>query len=292
MQRTIIDDLNDVDIITDEFIIKPETNNIHLLHSKTIEHLNLYSFNQKQFEKAVEYFNVSSLSFYEFRVEDLSPFENLDRVENLSLAWNTKAFQLWNMERNINLRRLVISDFSKLRSIELIKTGTVLESLELSGGIWTKLTIETLEPLSELKRLKQLTLTNIKVDDQSLGPLVELKNLEKLELSNQFAVEEYAKLSVVLTETKCDLFSAYTKLNSPIEDKDIMITGNGKPFLNSVADVKKIDAFETKFRKLQEQYRVSFLSYQEDSLIWSILPVSGTIGNIPISEEAIRARYK
>jgi hypothetical protein len=254
VQRTIIDDLNNVEIVTDELIVKPETKNIHLLNSKKVEHLNIYSFNQKQFEKAVEYFNVSSLSFYEFKVEDLSPIENLDKVENLSLTWNTKVVQLWNMERNNKLRRLEISDFSKLRSIELIKTGTWLEILELSGGIWTKLNIESLEPLSELKRLKQLTLTNIKVDDKSLEPLLELKNLEILELSNQFPVEEYAKLSVVLTETECNLFSAYTKLKSPIEDKDIMITGTGKPFLNSVLDTKKIKAFETEFQKIQEQF--------------------------------------
>lgn len=75
MQRTIIDDLNNVEIVTDELIVKPETKNIHLLNSKKVEHLNIYSFNQKQFEKAVEYFNVSSLSFYEFKVEDLSPIK-------------------------------------------------------------------------------------------------------------------------------------------------------------------------------------------------------------------------
>ncbi|WEK56091.1 MAG: leucine-rich repeat domain-containing protein [Candidatus Cohnella colombiensis] len=252
MQRTIIDDLKNVEIITDEFIVKPDTKNIHLLNSKKVEHLNIYSFNQKQFEKAVEYFNVSSLSFYEFRVEDLSPIENLDKIESLSLTWNSKAVQLWNMEKNKQLRQLKVSDFSKLRSIELIKTGASLEILELSGGVWTRINIESLLPLSGLSRLKQLTLTNIKVDDQSLEPLLELKHLEVLELSNQFPVEEYAKLSVVLTETECNLFSAYTKLKSPIGDKDIMITGKGKPFLNSILDTKQINAFKTKFQKIQE----------------------------------------
>ncbi|MHA6484103.1 leucine-rich repeat domain-containing protein [Paenibacillus sp. strain BS8-2] len=254
MQRTILDDLQSVEVITDEMIIKPTTKNIHLLNSKRIEHLNIYSFNQKQLEKEIQNFNVKSITFYEFRVEDLSPLESLVNVENLSLTWNTKAIGLWNTGMNTQLKQLTLSDFSKLKSIEQLRLGKSLEVLELSGGIWNTLKIDSLKPLSELERLMQLTLTNIKVNDQSLEPLLNLSHLEVLVLSNQFPVEEYAKLSVGLPETECELFKPYTMLVSPIEDKDVMITGKGKPFLNSITDAIKIKSFETKFQKLQEQF--------------------------------------
>ena len=45
---------------------------------------------------------------------------------------------------------------------------------------------------------------NLKVKDDSLEPLIQLKNLRELSLSNQFKVEEYAKLSVALPYTKCE----------------------------------------------------------------------------------------
>ena len=35
---------------------------------------------------------------------------------------------------------------------------------------------------------------NLKVKDDSLEPLIQLENLRELSLSNQFKVEEYAKL--------------------------------------------------------------------------------------------------
>lgn len=254
VRKIIIEDLQNFDVITDNMIIKPTTKNIHLLGSKEIEHLNIYSFNQKQFEKIISLINVKSLSFYEFRVEDLSPLETLDRVENLSLIWNTKVINLWDMSKSKQLRQLLISDFSKLRTIDLLTTAPSIELLELSGGIWNRLNIVSLKPLSELEQIKQLTLNNIKVDDQCLEPISKLNRLEVLEISNQFPVEEFAKLSMELTQTECKLFSPYTKLKSPIGDKDIMITGKGKPFLNSLIDGNKIKTFESDFKKLQEQY--------------------------------------
>ena len=47
---------------------------------------------------------------------------------------------------------------------------------------------------------------NLKVKDDSLEPLIQLKNLRELSLSNQFKVEEYAKISVALLYTECKFF--------------------------------------------------------------------------------------
>ncbi len=69
--------------------------------------------------------------------------------------------------------------------------------------------------------MKRWTLTNINVDDQSLEPLSQLHVLETLEISNQFPLEEYAKLSVELSQTECKMFSPYIKLNSSIRENDM-----------------------------------------------------------------------
>jgi hypothetical protein len=103
----------------------------------------------------------------------------------------------------------------------------------------------------------RLTLTNIKVEDQSLTPLYNLRSLEELEITNQFPVEEYAKLSVQLANTRCSLFSPYINLKNSIGDKDIMITSKGSPFLNSKVDKQKILDYEIKFKKIQDRFRVS-----------------------------------
>ena len=74
----------------------------------------------------------------------------------------------------------------------------------MGGGINTAMKVQTLQPLICITEFKKLTLMNLKVKDDSLEPLIQLKNLRELSLSNQFKVEEYAKLSVALPYTKCE----------------------------------------------------------------------------------------
>lgn len=97
-------------------------------------------------------------------------------------------------------------------------------------------------------------LSTIKLKDESLEPISHIKGLLDLKLSNQFPTEEFARLSVTLPQTKCDYFQPYVKLDDPIDGKDIMVIGKRKPFLNSSTDIKKLQKYEEKFRELQEIY--------------------------------------
>ncbi len=95
---------------------------------------------------------------------------------------------------------------------------------------------------------------NIKVQDRSLEPLMNLKRLKKLNVSNQFPMEEYAKLSVVLQNTECEFFKPYVRMEST-EGKDIMMIGRKRPFLNSKIDAEKIRKYEQEFKTVQEEFR-------------------------------------
>lgn len=145
--------------------------------------------------------------------------------------------------------------FKAERYISLLAKRPCLEWLHLSGGIWNSLNLNTLQPLRYLNNLKHLGLFNIKVKDESLEPLSDLKGLKELEISNQFPTEEYARLSVALPNTKCDSFEPFIFLSSPIEDKDVMVVGKRKPFLNSKADQKKLQKYEEQFKSYQSKYK-------------------------------------
>lgn len=252
--KIVIDDLNNVETIEENMIINGKTKNLHQIESKQKEHLNINFINQKIFNEILKYIDVRSLTFYGCRVEDLSLLSKLEKVEQLTINWNSKATELWDMSNNKNLKILKLIDLSKLTTLEPISTLTTLEELDVSGGMWKAIKLNTLQPLSKLKQLKKLCLTNISIKDESLEPIAELKTLELLELSNQFRTEEYAKLSVRLRNTKCDLFSPYLRLSAEIDDKDIMITGKGKPFLSSKNDINKVKVYEMEFKKLQNLY--------------------------------------
>ncbi|MCJ1908965.1 hypothetical protein [Planococcus ruber] len=100
-----------------------------------------------------------------------------------------------------------------------------------------------------------LGLSNIKVANESLQPLAELKGLKELAISNQFSTEEFAKLSVALPNTTCDKFSPFVRVVLP-DGLDLMVVGKRKPFLNSTNDSAKMKKYEERFRALQEAFQL------------------------------------
>ena len=257
-QPQFIEDLVNVDVSSTELLIQGKTKNIERLKSfSNLKKLWIYTVNQNEFNTILSLVNPKMLYIYELRVEDLSIIGSLKDVEVLALEWNTKAQILWNISKNTSLKSLSIKDFSKLNDIRPLQNSTSLELLDLSGGESKDLKLNNLQSLKNLNNLKYLGLSNIKVQDESLEPISELKGLQELEISNQFPTEEYARLSVALPNTKCDKFEAYVHLPSSIGDKDVMVVGKRKPFLNSNSkvDMKRLQKYKEQFKLLQSKYK-------------------------------------
>lgn len=130
-----------------------------------------------------------------------------------------------------------------------------VEILQLGGDDNNTLKLENLESLKYLHRLVYLDLSHIKVLDDSLWPISKLRGLKELVISNQFPTEEFAKLSVVLPDTKCDKFSAFVRLPPLVDGSDIMVIGKRKPFLNSKKESAKMKKYEDRFQALQEAFK-------------------------------------
>ena len=52
--------------------------------------------------------------------------------------------------------------------------------------MWTKMQVDTLKPLEELKNLEYLPHANIKAENTSLSPLAMLQKLKQLDIANFF----------------------------------------------------------------------------------------------------------
>ena len=254
-QPEFIKDLNDVDITIVEIALQGKTKNLEKLES--FQHLDtvwLFNVNQAEFDLIISFIKPKVLYIYQMKVERLATLELLSSIEQIYLCWNTKADKLWNLSKNTALKTLSIEDFKKLNSVYELQYNTAIETLSLSGGVWNTLNIDTLEPLKGMTRLNSLSLLNIRVRDESLEPLTQLKTLSNLTISNQFPTEEYAKLSIALADTKCDYFQPYVVLDDPIDGKDIMVIGKRKPFLNSVTDNQKLEKYTSQFKAFQEKF--------------------------------------
>lgn len=254
-ELTYIEDLRDVTTDIRTLYISGETKNLQLLPSfNQVDHMYVRVINQNQFDFLMAQFKLKSFWVYGLRVADFSALETQTELETLVLQWNTKATELWDLSNHPRLKKIALHDFSKLRLITNLGLCPSLEYVELSGGIWNALTLETLEPIRLLTNLRELSMSNIRVKDESLAPLTALESLRTLSISNQFRTEEYAMLSVKMPNVTCDLFVPYVRLEQPIDGKDVMVIGKRKPFLSSVSDQARLQKVEQQFRELQKNF--------------------------------------
>ena len=210
-----------------------------------------------EFAKIVSMVDPEYLMLNGMRIEDLSALVRLRRLKALELIWNTRLTDIAFLRELPALRLLGISDCVKVRDINPIAAQNDLEVLDLSGGMWSVFRPETLQPLAGLTRLWGLSMTNIRVGDQSLEPVAGLKALRKLELSNQFPTLEYARLSVALPDTECTHFEPYFEVFHG-RGETVMVTGKGKPVLTLPKDQARLDKYVAQFRALQEGFRPQY----------------------------------
>lgn len=202
-------------------------------------------------EKIGKYLKVSALSLYDVRATSLSPLEKMETLTKLSVVWARKLENLAFLSGCKQLETLILSDLGKINCITPVSGLNLLTHLEVSGGIESVAKFETLKPISFCKNLSTLCLSNIRVADDELQFVIDLPNLRELDVSNQWPTEQYALLSKKLNGVVCSHLKPWIKLERSIGEKDIMVVGRGKPFLNSADDSARLRGYEEKFWSLQ-----------------------------------------
>lgn len=220
-----------------------------------IEALWVSDVNQKRFDGLVPLIDPQYLHFYGMRVADLAPIGRLSRLQALEINWNTKVTDISFLKDLKGLRLLALYDCPKVTDLGPVAGLENLEIFDLFGGMWNTAKPDTLKPLAGLRKLRGLSLKSIRVGDQSLAPIAGLKQLEALELSNQFPTEEYARLSVALPHVKCEHFAPYFHVSIGAPEKQVLVTGKGKPILTLPKDAARLERYEQRFREMQEKFR-------------------------------------
>ena len=255
--NTFITNLKDCDGSEKSLHMSVSVDNLGRLKELSIENLWLIGANDKELRKILPLVNLKYLNLYQVLAKDLTILETLDTTETIILNWNTKASLLWDISKNKDLKTLEITDFSKLGEVDQLSLAKQIENLTLGGGYGKPLKIKSIKPLSDLNNLKYLSLTNLKIEEDTLQPLGQLKNLTLLELSNQFETKEYAWLATRLPKTKCKMFQAINSCHIVDADNrlvwDTMVTGRKKSFLLSAKDQMKINKHIHDFERLKRE---------------------------------------
>ena len=140
---------------------------------------------------------------------------------------------------------------------------TNLIGLSISGDTNSlkDLAADSLQPLENLQKLYWLSLYAFKTTDGSLMPLVKLGSLKYLFLSNNFKMEEYAKLAGARPDIECDRLRPISDVLTNFTCKKcndkrmVMLIGKGKPFLCVDCDAGRIAKHVDAFNQIAEGYK-------------------------------------
>jgi hypothetical protein len=187
-----------------------------------------------------------------------SQVAGLDRLQNLvvvSLDSATRLLSLDEIPRLAALEALSVQNAPRVTTLAALRDGHRLKALNVSGGIWSRMNIESLDPLRRLTGLRYLDLLHLKVRDESLEPLEGLIDLKMLRLANFYPLREFARLSSRLTKTECSWFRPFVDLPNVQCGKChtssiVVLTGKGSSTLCRHCDAVRLERHEDRFRAL------------------------------------------
>jgi hypothetical protein len=139
---------------------------------------------------------------------DLSAVNALPLLRSLSVVDAPKITDLSWLPNQATLRSLAVVNAKAIHDLTPLSQLTHLNALGLEGSMWTPMQVSSLEPISELRQLQSLFMTNLRAKDQSLRALLALPRLRVLQCAKFFPLEEFSRLAKVNPELRCDWFSA------------------------------------------------------------------------------------
>jgi hypothetical protein len=186
-------------------------------------------------------------------VRDISAIAKLQQLRYLYFGSSTKVESIEPLAALSKLRLLEIENFKLITDFSPLTRLTALESLAVTGSMWTRQDVGALEPFARMTWLQSLALDTSRVT--SLWPLANLKRLKSLDLGNRLPMPEYAWLSAMLPATECRWFKPYLDLAGTgigrcaqcKQDSKVMLTGGGAKTLCRICDKARLERHEAAF---------------------------------------------
>lgn len=216
-----------------------------------------YSVNEKELAHLCDHLSVGALGFKGLRTTTIAPLQKLTGLRKLSLWWVQKLADLSPLA-TLPLQALELDDIRYAHDISPLAQMPTLRALVIAGGMNSTQQIDTLIPLTKLPELCELRMMSLRLGDDSLRALVACPALRDLHLPNTFATEDYAYLRAKRPELRCEALCAYqTSDRAVFADKNVMVTGRRKPFLNARKDAARLAKYQAQFDALLKKYQQS-----------------------------------
>lgn len=215
------------------------------------------------FEAACKIHGLEALQIKWSNLVSLEPIIALGELRHLWIGSSTRIQSIEPLTTLTKLTFLSIENFKLIHDFSPLEKLTSLEVLCVTGSMWTRQNVGSLEPFARMRWLRSLALDTKYV--ASIRPLAALKQLEFLDLGGKLPLQEYAWLAAKLPHTECRWFAPYLDVAGrgfgPClrckHDSKVIGTGRGGTVMCRHCDAdklqKRIDAFEAAKRASAEE---------------------------------------
>lgn len=201
--------------------------------------------------------HLEALYIEDVRTTSLDGLRRLSKLSVLSINGATKVESLKWLDQLPPLAQLHLEHFPRVRDLSALRFHPHLHVLDVSGSMWTRMKVESFQPIGDLRDLRILYLTNIQAADGSLRPLRNLKKLSELNIADSYKWQEFAELSASLRDTECSWFEPF--MNDFGERCDscgtdlVMLTGKGQPTVCPRCRRDRVEAHTKRFENAAQQ---------------------------------------
>jgi hypothetical protein len=194
-----------------------------------------------------------------------SSLTHLDAIAALrGLRWfvlgsSTKLTSLEPLRSLAHLHTLELENIKLIDDFTPLQALTSLRRLAVTGSMWTRQKIGSLEPFAHMTWLEALAVDTAAVE--SIRPLARLTGLKELDLGGRLPMEEYAWLAARLPGTQCRWFAPYFEMATMNagrchrcgNDTLVLPTGRGSRTLCRMCDAVKVARHVAAFEAAKAQ---------------------------------------
>ncbi len=198
------------------------------------------------FEAACQLRGLESLQIKWSNLTSLAPITALSQLRHLWIGSSTRVAAIEPLAGLSALRFLNLENFKLIQDFSPLEKLTSLETLWVTGSMWTRQNVGSLEPFARMHWLRSLALDTKYV--KSLRPLAALTGLESLDVGGKLPLEEYAWLAARLPHTECRRFAPWLDVAGRgfdacercKQDAKVLATGRGGGLLCRHCDADKL----------------------------------------------------
>lgn len=246
-------------VLKDQNVYKKLRKNVRLNwhQSSHGDYITVFGANKSDFEIICKNISANILEIAYCTFDDLSDLRFIRGLKNLKIHSNTKLRTLESIQKLSDLDTVFVSDVPKIDDLSPISSLKNISTFGICGGMHASIKLKSLEPLSQLEKLKEFYIVSARVLEGGLRPLKKCRSLKHLSVSNQFKTEDYAYLLAIRPDIICEHLAPYVCIEGSniAPGIDRMIVGSRKPFLSSARDGERIRRYEEKFYNIVDKIR-------------------------------------